>query len=397
MNNVSAGGTSSVSIVVPCYNDAETLEAVLWSLVGQSYSGFEVIVVDDCSADETPTIAREFDVVYRRNERNRGLAATLNRGFKVANGRYVGVLHADCIPDSDGWLAALVAVIQRETVGAVTAVVDVDPESLSLVDRVFASRYVNGVEHAGATSPVEIGFVEDKCDLYDPAALDAVGGFDEAFSGISAGEDVDLSLRLREAGYRIVLAPDARVTHLLSTHQESLSDHLRKTLDYARVDPVIYARHGHTHRLDYVLSSGMALAALLFVLAGIPDWLAAVVPATLAVPACLYNEKVRSHLAFGLSFGLVWLAVLDRFELAGSALPLALAFVVGIPSYYVATACSTSLGSARRFGDARLLVVGPPLVLLTQLLMILGFLLGIPRAVTTSEYELAEYEDSHER
>lgn len=371
----------TISIIVPCYNEDETVGRVLDALVTQSHPSYEVIVVDDCSTDDTPQIVQEYDIRYLRNDQNRGLAATLNRGFEAATGEYVGVLHADCVPHGSDWLSSLADAIGRENVGAVTSIVDVDSDELSFVDKLFAGRYTNGIEHTDGKWPVDVGFIEDKCDLYDRDALAEIGGFDETFTTISAGEDVDLSFRLRAAGYRILLAPDARVTHLLSNHQETLFDHFRKVVEYARVDPVLYARHGHTHRLDYVLSAGIALLALTTVLLGMSDPMSLAVLTTVTFGALLANDKLHSHIAFGSSFGL--------FLFAGStvlwaAVPTALVFAAGIPVYYVATAISASAIAARQFEDWRLLLVGPPVKLLEMALTIGGFLLGVPAALRES-------------
>lgn len=375
---MSTGPNDLISIIVPCYNEDETIDRVLDSIVNLSYPDYEVIVVDDCSTDTTPEIVGNYDVEYLRNETNKGLAATLNRGFNAATGEYVGVLHADCVPQGLEWLSSLADAIDHDGVGAVTSVVDVDPEELSFFDKLFAGRYTNGTEHTDAKWPVDIGFIEDKCDLYDRDALAEIGGFDEAFTTISAGEDVDLSLRLRSAGYRILLAPSARVNHLLSDHQDSLPDHLRKVVNYARVDPVLYARHGHTHRLDYVVSAGLALLAAVAVLTGVPDVTALLAIALVAIPGLLVNEKLKSHIAFGTAFGLIVFAAASSIW---SSVPVSLVFATGIPAYYASTAASTSAMAANRFDDWRLLLVGPPIKLVATVLMIVGFLLGVPAAL----------------
>ena len=86
---------ASVSVVVPCFNQARFLSAALASVLDQELDGdVECIVVDDGSTDETQGVARDHGVTLLAQE-NRGLAAARNRGLDAASGSLVVFLDAD--------------------------------------------------------------------------------------------------------------------------------------------------------------------------------------------------------------------------------------------------------------------------------------------------------------
>jgi glycosyltransferase involved in cell wall biosynthesis len=87
------------SVILPCFNAAETLWTALTSVLGQSDGDFEVIVVDDGSTDGSHAAAAELAAVDPRitviRQANAGPSATRNRGIACARGRFVAFLDAD--------------------------------------------------------------------------------------------------------------------------------------------------------------------------------------------------------------------------------------------------------------------------------------------------------------
>ena len=87
-----------VSVIIPCYNDALTLARAIDSVINQTYSNIEMVVVNDCSP-QTALIEKclsEYPQVrYLRNSENVGLAATRNNGLAIAKGELVAFLDAD--------------------------------------------------------------------------------------------------------------------------------------------------------------------------------------------------------------------------------------------------------------------------------------------------------------
>ena len=87
-----------VSFIVPCYNLAHLLADCVNSILMQSYSNFEVLIMDDCSPDHTPEVAQSFSdhrIRYIRNERNLGNIGNYNRGISLTKGDYIWLISAD--------------------------------------------------------------------------------------------------------------------------------------------------------------------------------------------------------------------------------------------------------------------------------------------------------------
>lgn len=93
--------TPVVSVVIPTYNRAHVLSRALRSVATQTYTDYEVLVVDDGSTDATEGVVAGFTqqlpdrVKYIKVDRNRGAAAARNRGVRAARGTYVALLDAD--------------------------------------------------------------------------------------------------------------------------------------------------------------------------------------------------------------------------------------------------------------------------------------------------------------
>src|SRR5213594_1098462 len=91
-----------VTIVVPSYNSGETIAAVLKGVLAQKFNGrYEILVIDDCSIDQTVEICGSLGLKVFRNEKNIGLAASLNKGIALSKSNVVVTLHADATPLSE--------------------------------------------------------------------------------------------------------------------------------------------------------------------------------------------------------------------------------------------------------------------------------------------------------
>jgi glycosyltransferase involved in cell wall biosynthesis len=90
--------TPTVTFVVPCYKLAHLLPECVTSILSQTYTDFELLVMDDCSPDDTPHVAQSFSdprVTYVRNETNLGHLRNYNKGIGMARGKYVWLISAD--------------------------------------------------------------------------------------------------------------------------------------------------------------------------------------------------------------------------------------------------------------------------------------------------------------
>jgi len=92
----------TVSVIIPTYNRAHLVGRAIRSVLNQTYQDFEIIVVDDCSTDNTEEIVKGFNdhrIRYMRHDRNRGGSAARNTGIKASQGKYIAFLDSD-----DEWL-----------------------------------------------------------------------------------------------------------------------------------------------------------------------------------------------------------------------------------------------------------------------------------------------------
>ena len=194
----------SVSVVVPAFNRAETIAVTLDSLVAQSFTDWEAIVIDDGSIDSTAAVVERYAVSDSRirllRQANAGVGAARNVGIEQSQGRWVFFLDADdwVTPDA---LALLVGAVDHEPEGtvAIARSVLVMPNGAEVVedapppqDEMFqelARRCVYSI-HA-AIQPTEL--------------VRAVGGFDAL---LIAGEDWDLWQRIARTGPAYVYPPE---------------------------------------------------------------------------------------------------------------------------------------------------------------------------------------------
>ena len=82
----------TVSVIMPVYNVELYVAEAINSILNQTFTDFELIVLDDCSPDRSAEIVKSFidkRIVYHRNEKNQGLAENLNTGLKMAKGKYI--------------------------------------------------------------------------------------------------------------------------------------------------------------------------------------------------------------------------------------------------------------------------------------------------------------------
>ena len=96
------------SIITPCHNGAETIGETIESVLGQSYANWEMIIVDDCSTDDSVSVVKAFAdprIRLLQNETNLGPGGTRNVWIRAASGRFLAFLDAD-----DAWLPEKLAV-----------------------------------------------------------------------------------------------------------------------------------------------------------------------------------------------------------------------------------------------------------------------------------------------
>lgn len=87
-----------VSIIMPNYNSSKFIFETVQSVIAQTYKNFELIIVDDCSTDNSEEIIGQFDddrICFVKNEKNSGAAVSRNRAIELASGRWIAFLDSD--------------------------------------------------------------------------------------------------------------------------------------------------------------------------------------------------------------------------------------------------------------------------------------------------------------
>jgi len=98
--------SSLVSIITPAYNSEDFISSTIDSVLDQTYKNFELIIVDDCSNDNTKNIVSNYlkadnRIQYYRFDKNYGAAAARNLAIEKAKGKYIAFLDADDLWDQD--------------------------------------------------------------------------------------------------------------------------------------------------------------------------------------------------------------------------------------------------------------------------------------------------------
>jgi mycofactocin glycosyltransferase len=279
----------TISIVIPVLDRAEELARCLDSIARVDYPAekIEVIVVDDGSRDDSAQVARSRGaLVVSSGGTRRGPAAARNVGAARATGELLAFIDSDCSA-SAGWLSELVPVFRGEKTAAVGGLVD-GMCTASAVDRYEAmmSSLSLGARERFA-GPGDDTFYLPSCNLLVRRALFlSVKGFED---GMHVGEDVDLTWRLRDAGWTIAYLPAGRILH---EHRSSVRSFMSRRFDYGTSEGTLQKLHP-LRKKRFVLPPvlGAVLALCLFApLAG--GWLIVVAAGLLAVDAAVFRQRL---------------------------------------------------------------------------------------------------------
>jgi glycosyltransferase involved in cell wall biosynthesis len=227
-----------VSVIIPTYDRAHLVAEAIESVLKQTFTDFELIVVDDGSTDNTEQVVHSFDdrrLKYLKQS-NKGVSAARNTGLQVATGEFIGFLDHDdlYLPEK---LSDQVSRMRE------------DP-SVGLVYSLYfstmgteAPRRVAGTCHSplGLDHLLSGTLIHLSTTLMRGFWLQQVGGFDERLQ--YGGEDRDLALRLALAGCEMVCLPKPLATIRQQPHSLARSSYDRReatsrvVLDKAFSDP----------------------------------------------------------------------------------------------------------------------------------------------------------------
>ncbi len=189
---------AEISVIIPSYNRAYLISRAVGSVLNQTFRDFELIVVDDCSTDNTVEVVKSFNdkrIRYIRHEKNKGGSSARNTGIKLAKGEYIAFLDSD-----DEWLP--------EKIEQQIKILEDTSTNVGVVHTEFFIKEPDGKTHIAHKNvpvkernihrqllEVEGSFVATPTIFIRKICFDKVGMFDENLTRL---QDWELMIRISE-------------------------------------------------------------------------------------------------------------------------------------------------------------------------------------------------------
>jgi GT2 family glycosyltransferase len=273
--------SASVSIVVPVHNCALLTDRCLDLVLAGLPARCEVVVVDDASTDATPDVLAGYGDTIRtaRMDSNGGFGRACNEGARLAQGELLVFLNNDTEPQR-GWLEALLRYADENPAATVVGAKLVYPTGavqhagVTIGQDGYPHNLYAGLpaDHPAVNRSRRLQVVTGACMLVRRRAFEDAGGFETGFR--NSLEDVDLCLRIGEAGGEIHYCHEAVVTHLESAsrgRQDRFEQSVRQYRErwrgrVRRDDLALYAEDGlieveyaNTYPLRFSISPHLAV------------------------------------------------------------------------------------------------------------------------------------------
>jgi glycosyltransferase involved in cell wall biosynthesis len=256
-----------ISIIVPARNAESSIAQCLDALLNQTMdaSSYEIIVVDNGSADRTAEIAEQQGAQLLREDK-RGAAAARNRGIRAASGEIICFTDADCLP-TESWLEEMISPFSDPQIAGCKG--SYLTRQHEIVARFVQIEYEDKYDRLLGLQNID--FIDTYSAAYRRNVLVSVGGFDESIYYV---EDQELSFRVARLGKKMVFQPSAAVYH---SHSNSFWKYFKKKFMIAywkaqilRRPPGKAINDSHTPQtmkiqIALVASLGLAAAAALFI------------------------------------------------------------------------------------------------------------------------------------
>tara|TARA_Y100000310_G_C20704257_1_gene833402 strand:- start:3641 stop:4879 length:1239 start_codon:yes stop_codon:yes gene_type:complete len=209
------GKNYSISLVIPCYNEGTTIIGNLKALLKQDYPNLKkIVVVDDCSPDDSYKIIKNFAKKYKKimviqTLKNTGNAAgAKNFGAKFINTELIGFSDADSFPAKDA-ISKMVGFFDDEKMGAVTSFVIIRNRKKSFLARLQSLEYMFIGFYRKLLDFVDSVYVTNgPLSIYRTKYFHKVGKFDEK----SLTEDIEITWNMLNNDYKTAMALGARVS-----------------------------------------------------------------------------------------------------------------------------------------------------------------------------------------
>jgi O-antigen biosynthesis protein len=211
--------TPDISIVIPVHNQVDFTRQCLSSLHKNTPACYELIIINDCSSDETDDyLASHENLRIIRNERQSGFLVSCNRCLNQVKGRFIVFLNNDTLV-TENWLEPLRALMADERVGAAgSRLVYPDGTLQEAGGIVWADGSARNYGRSERSIKPGYNYVRpvDYCSgaalMIRSGLFHALGGFDRQFEP-AYYEDTDLCFSVWKAGYRVMYQPASLVIH----------------------------------------------------------------------------------------------------------------------------------------------------------------------------------------
>lgn len=251
------------SIIIPVYNRPDEVDELLHSLTLQTFTDFEVLLIEDGSSVKCDEIAKNYsdrlNVRYYYKE-NSGRSKTRNFGMEKAEGEYFVFFDSDCVIPSF-YFEKIKDKLTHNYTDSYGGPDKADESFTNLQKAINFSMTsfltTGGIRGSKGTKMEK--FVPRTFNMgFSKEVYDAVGGFEDMF-----GEDIDLSLRIRNRGYTCQLVSDAFVYH---KRRVSLHSFYKQVHVFGMARISLYLLHPTSLKLVHVLPALFTIASVLIVL-----------------------------------------------------------------------------------------------------------------------------------
>lgn len=215
-----------ISVLMSVYNGADFLSLAIESILTQTFSDFEFIIVDDASTDATPDVIKQYAAKDARirvitNEKNLGLTKSLNRGLAFAEGKYIARMDADDIALPERFMTQYWFMEEHPSLGALGSAVEVIGEKgRKIGERRLAISY----EEIKAKMLFNNQFIHSTL-FFRADVLKTVGGYNEDFK---KSQDYELMFRISDK-YPVANLPEKLLQFRFHTNSLSWTSSQQQT------------------------------------------------------------------------------------------------------------------------------------------------------------------------
>jgi succinoglycan biosynthesis protein ExoA len=261
----------SVSVIIPCRDEAEFIEELLDAARGQDRPLSEVLVVDNGSTDHSVEIVQAYAArhpsppVRVLHCARPGAAAAMNTGIRAATGEVIVRLDGHSRPNPD-YIRRAVEHLAEPRVGIVGGVWEINPGARTIRARAIALAVASRLGSGGAAYrhknahrvPTDVDTVPFGC--YRRALWKELNGYDDELLVV---EDGDFNYRARQAGYRVILDPEIRCIYFPRRRMRTLG---RQYFRYGWWKIPMLTRHPGAIRVRQLIPLGFVSAVVMLAL-----------------------------------------------------------------------------------------------------------------------------------